>query len=177
MGTQASFLTGPVAMRPEVRAAFFASPVPHREPAFLDTMHRTRAALTSLVNASHVALLVGSGTLANDAVAAQLRCTAGTGLILANGEFGERLIDHARRWGLNFVTEQRPWGLPFDWSQVRQVAEACQPAWLWAVLTETSTGVMNPLAELLALSERLGADLCLDAVSAIGLIPVDLRGV
>jgi len=173
----ANFLTGPVALSPEVRGAFLAPPVSHREPAFLDTMRRTRSTLTSLVNASHVALMVGSGTLANDAVAAQLRCIEGSGLILSNGEFGERLIDHARRWGLGFAVEQQTWGHAFDWNQSRQVAERCQPAWIWAVLTETSTGMANSLCELQALSESVGADLCLDAVSAIGLMPVDLRRV
>jgi aspartate aminotransferase-like enzyme len=173
----ANFLTGPVALRPEVRAAFLAAPVSHREPAFLEMMSRTRESLNALVNASHVALLVGSGTLANDAVAAQLKSIEGTGLVLTNGEFGERLVDHARRWNLEFQFETQHWGGAFDWSHARQVAERCRPAWIWAVLTETSTGVANPLAELLALSESVGADLCLDAVSAIGLMPVDLQRV
>lgn len=174
---KASFLTGPVTVKPQVRTAFHAPPLSHRAPAFLETMRRARAALISLVNAPHVALMVGSGTLANDAVAAQLRGREGAGLILSNGEFGERLIDHARRWGLAFVAEQRPWGQAFDWHLARRVTERCRPAWIWAVLTETSTGVANPLPELLSLSESVGADLCLDAVSAIGLMPVDLRGV
>jgi aspartate aminotransferase-like enzyme len=173
----ANFLTGPVALMPEVRAAFLAAPVSHREPAFLEMMSRTRASLNVLVNASHVALLVGSGTLANDAVAAQLTGIQGTGLILSNGEFGERLMDHAQRWNLHFTAEQQHWGKPFDWNHVRQIAEFRRPAWIWAVLTETSTGVVNPLVELLEVSESGGADLCLDAVSAIGLLPVDLRRV
>ena len=173
----ACFLTGPVAVRPEVRAAFCAPPASHRAPAFLEMMRRTRASLTSLVNAAHVTLMVGSGTLANDAVAAQLRSIGACGLILSNGEFGERLIDHARRWELRFAVEQQPWGQAFDWSEVLERARGIQPDWIWAVLTETSTGVMNPLAELRALSERLGAELCLDAVSAIGLMPVNLAGV
>ncbi len=174
---KANFLTGPVALRPEVRAAFLAAPVSHRAPAFQEMMSRTRASLTALTNASHVAVLVGSGTLANDAVAAQLKSSDGTGLILSNGEFGERLIDHARRWNLGVTIEQQHWGEAFDWNHVRQVAARGRPAWIWAVLTETSTGVVNPLAELQALRESVGADLCLDAVSAIGLMPVDLQRV
>jgi aspartate aminotransferase-like enzyme len=173
----ANFLTGPVALHPEVVAAFVAAPVSHRDRRFLDTMSRTRASLNTLVNARHVALLVGSGTLANDAVAAQLTAVEGGGLILSNGEFGERVIDHARRWKLGFMAGQQHWGQPFDWKRVRQLAERCRPTWIWAVLTETSTGVMNPLAELLELCESVDADLCLDAVSAIGLMPVDLQRV
>jgi aspartate aminotransferase-like enzyme len=173
----ANFLTGPVAMRPEVHAAFLAAPISHRDLKFLEMMSRARESLKRLVNASHVAVLIGSGTLANDAVAAQLKNIQGAGLVLSNGEFGDRLIDHARRWELAFTTEQRNWGDAFDWHLVRQVVRRRQPRWIWAVLTETSTGVLNPLAELLALSEAVGADLCLDAVSAIGLIPVDLQRV
>jgi aspartate aminotransferase-like enzyme len=173
----ANFLTGPVALKPEVRAAFLDAPVSHREPEFVAMMSRTRASLKSLVNASHVALLVGSGTLANDAVAAQLKCMEGRGLVLSNGEFGERLVDHAQRWNLSFAVEQCPWGNAFDWSHVRRTAEQSRPSWIWAVLTETSTGVANPLPELLALSDLVGARLCLDAISAIGLMPVDLQGV
>jgi aspartate aminotransferase-like enzyme len=173
----ACFLTGPVALRPAVRAAFQAAPISHRDAAFLESLRRTHAALLSLVNAQRVALMVGSGTLANDAVGAQLAGIGGPGLILSNGEFGDRLIDHASRWNLAFTTERLPWGQWFDWQRLRRTAAARAPRWIWAVLNETSTGVANPLAELLALSHVAGADLCVDAVSAIGLMPVDLQGV
>jgi aspartate aminotransferase-like enzyme len=173
----ANFLSGPVALHAEVLAAFLAAPVSHRGRRFAEMMSRTRASLEKLVNARHVALLVGSGTLANDAVAAQLTTFEGGGLILSNGEFGDRLIDHARRWKIRFTAERQHWGQAFDWKRVRQSADRCRPTWIWAVLTETSTGVMNPPAELLALSESVGADLCLDAISAIGLTPVDLQRV
>jgi aspartate aminotransferase-like enzyme len=173
----ASFLPGPVVLTRAVRVAFRGPPLSHREPAFVEMMSRTRAALSSLVRASHVALMVGTGTLANEAVAAQLRCIGGQGLILANGEFGERLVDQAQRWNLSFGVERRDWGQPFDWPQARKAALRRRPRWIWAVLSETSTGVMNPLEELLAISAFAGADLCLDAVSAVGLMPVDFRGV
>jgi aspartate aminotransferase-like enzyme len=173
----ANFLTGPVALRPAVRAAFHEAPISHRSREFLEMMSRTRASLNALVNAQRVVLLVGSGTLANDAVAAQLSNIKGTGLILSNGEFGGRLVDHAQRWNLDFTAEHQPWGTAFDFRRVRRVVERCRPKWIWAALTETSTGVQNHLPKLLTLSEGVGADLCLDAVSAIGLMPVDLQRV
>lgn len=173
----ANFLTGPVALREEVRAAFLAPPASHRGTAFIDSMRRTTASLCSLANASNVALMVGSGTLANDAVAAQMKCIDGPGLILSNGEFGERLVDHAQRWSLDFTVERRPWGQAFDWLGARRRVARGGIAWIWAVLTETSTGVSNPMAELRALARSTGAALCLDAVSVIGLAPLDLHGV
>ena len=45
-------------------AALCTPPVSHRGPEFLELMHRTRASLTSLVNAPRVTLMIGSGTAA-----------------------------------------------------------------------------------------------------------------
>ncbi len=173
----ANFLTGPVSVSKGVRAAFSAPPMSHRGVDFVERITGVRASLTSLVNVSHVALMVGSGTLANDAVAAQIKCMARPGLILANGEFGERLIDHGRRWQLDFAIERRSWGGSFDWDDVLKVARRRMPSWIWAVATETSTGISNSLSELRAVCERVGAALCLDAVSAVGLMAMDLRDV
>jgi len=171
------YLPGPVALTQDVRATLADPPASHRDAPFLELMSRTRTALSSLANASHVVLMVGTGTLANDAVAAQLQYIEGSGLILSNGEFGGRLIDHARRWNLTFATEHQHWGQPFDWTRVRRSAATRRPRWIWGVLSETSTGVVNPTEEFLRLKECVGAELCLDAISAIGLIPVSLKDV
>lgn len=173
----ANFLTGPVAMKAAVLAAFHATPTPHRDRAFLATFSELRSSLRSMARAADVAVMLGSGTLANDAVAAQLSAIATPGLILSNGEFGERLVDHAKRWRLECSIEMSSWGDGFDWHRLRSVAETRRPRWIWAVLTETSTGISNPLPELHRLRELARADLCLDAISAVGVMPVDLRGV
>ena len=73
-----------------------------------------------MVRACNVQILLGSGTLANDAVAAQLTLEKKPGLILSNGEFGERLADHAKRFGLTFDTLKFPWGQAFDLDVVQQ---------------------------------------------------------
>ena len=96
---------------------------------------------------------------------------------MSNGEFGDRLIDHARRWGLPFEVERADWGCAFDAATLTARLEHLRPAWLWAVACETSTGVDNAPARLLQICRAHGIDLCLDAVSAIGLQPLDLRGV
>jgi aspartate aminotransferase-like enzyme len=144
---------------------------------FLEQLARVRGALAGLVCARHALLLVGTGTLGNDAVAAQLRCLEGPGLVLSNGEFGERLADHAVRWNLSFLHVRQEWGRAYDWPQLEGLVARSRPRWVWSVLCETSTGVLNCKARLLALAESVGADLCLDAVSALGLFPVNLEGV
>src|SRR5499427_8128192 len=95
-----NFLPGPVTVRREVRRAFEQAPESHRADAFVKDFQSTRQLLCELTNARSVELFVGSGTLANDIMGAQLSLENRPGLVLSNGEFGERLIDHAKRLGL-----------------------------------------------------------------------------
>jgi aspartate aminotransferase-like enzyme len=123
-------------------------------------------------------LLLGSGTLANDTIAAQLSLAGEPGLVLNNGEFGKRLVDHARRAGLSFKTLELDWGGVFDREQIRQMLDRHTGIkWVWAAACETSTGVMNDVAMLKELCADRGIRLCLDCISAIGTVPVDLQGV
>ncbi|HUL51116.1 MAG TPA: aminotransferase class V-fold PLP-dependent enzyme [Candidatus Nitrosotalea sp.] len=173
-----SFLPGPVSIRHEVRAALDGLPVSHRSEGFKEDFARARLLLCQLVQAQRVQILLGSGTLANDLIAAQLSLLGEPGVVLSNGEFGGRLIDQSRRAGLSFETLELDWGGVFDREQIRQFLDR-RPAvkWLWAALCETSTGVMNDVAVLKELCADRGIRLCLDGISAIGTVPVDLQGV
>src|SRR5712691_11507264 len=105
-----NLLPGPVDVCPEVQAALERIPISHRSARFLALFRETQERLCRLVASRHVEVMVGSGTLANDAVAGQLSLIGGRGVILTNGEFGDRLVDHARRFGLVFDVLRGPWG-------------------------------------------------------------------
>lgn len=174
----ASYLPGPVDVHEEVRKAFEKGPVSHRSDAFTVEFRSTKRLLCELAGAKNVEILLGSGSLANDAVCAQLSLLNQPGLILSNGEFGDRLIDHATRQNLQFEVMQMSWGEPFDYNAVRQRVEQMEnPGWVWAVHCETSTGILNDLRELKKIAEEKSLKLCLDCISSIGTVPVDLSGV
>ena len=135
---------------------------------------------------------MGSGTLANDVIAGQLSLLGGHGLILSNGEFGERLMDQAWRFNLKFDALKFDWGKPLDLAQVERKLSGHPTAhsekssivnrqssidWLWCTHCETSTGVLNDLRSLKALCDEFQVKLCLDCISSIGTMPVDLSGV
>jgi aspartate aminotransferase-like enzyme len=172
-----NFLPGPVAVHRSVQRAFARPPVSHRATVFCQDFHRTQTLLCDLVHAAHVEIFMGSGTMANDVIAGQLAMSRQRGLILTNGEFGNRLIDHATRFGLTFDTIEARWGAPFDYDAIGQRMSATGPSWLWAAHCETSTGVLNDLERLKTFCREHGARLCLDVISSIGTVPVDLRGV
>ena len=173
-----NFLPGPVAVSRQTRRAFEQIPESHRSDAFLADFQAAKRTLCELTGARFAEILLGSGTLANDAVAAQLSLLQKPGIVLANGEFGARLGDHARRFGLGFDLVQYPWGMSFDLAAIeRKLSRRPRPGWLWFTHCETSTGMLNDLEALKKLCAKKEVKLCVDAISSIGTIPVDLNGV
>jgi aspartate aminotransferase-like enzyme len=195
-----NFLPGPVTVRREVRRAFEQAPESHRGEDFKKDFQAAKQILGELVRAGKMELFMGSGTLANDVVAGQLSLLGRPGLILSNGEFGSRLVDQARRFNLKFETLEFPWGKPLDLDAVRKKLErrpparrvsaskklsagpetgvpSEPPAWLWCAHCETSTGILADLDALKAMCAEYGVKLCLDCISTIGTLPVDLTGV
>jgi len=172
-----SLLPGPVPLLPQVRAVLARPPQAHRWPEALDRLERVRQLLRARTGAGHVAVLTGSGTTANDVVAAQLALRPGPGLVLAAGEFGERLVDAARRTRLDVRVLRATEGSVVTGAQLAAALAERPAGWVWTVHCETSTGVLFDLAELLATCRAAGAELAVDAISSLGCAPVDLRGV
>lgn len=173
-----NLLPGPVSVSAGVRAAFSRATVSHRQPQFIQQISALRRRLAALVQSNDVQIMMGSGSLANDVVAAQLASLNRPGVVLSTGEFGERLADHARRAGLEFHWARLPWGaVPTAADFEEALKQARNPGWLWVVHHETSTGVLHDLAPIKALAAKRGLKLCLDCISSIGAIPVDLSGV
>jgi aspartate aminotransferase-like enzyme len=125
-----------------------------------------------MTRARHTAIFEGSGTLANDVIAGALD---GPGLVLVNGEFGERLANQARAWSLPVQTLDWPWGATWNLEQIDRALRGVR--WVWGVHLETSTGMVNDVAPLRSIAHDRGVRLCLDCVSSLGTIPVDLEGV
>jgi aspartate aminotransferase-like enzyme/GNAT superfamily N-acetyltransferase len=177
-GRTISFLPGPVSISLPVQNALGQPPISHRSDHFLLNFQIAQQLLRKMTGAREVEILLGSGTLANDVVAGQWKLEKKPGLILANGEFGERLMNHAQRMGLSFEKHQAAWGESYDLKKIRRQLEANRNlGWLWAVHCETSTGVLNNIAGLKELCAEFGLKLGLDCISTLGVLPVNLEGV
>jgi aspartate aminotransferase-like enzyme len=172
-----NFLPGPVTIGREVGEALAELPVSHRSEDFMKHFQETRHLLLEFAGARRVEILTGTGTFANDAVAAQLSLEPGKGLLLANGEFGHRLVDHARRFELAFDLLEAEWAEPFDRQALDRALAGGDICWLWTVHCETSTGMLNDLAMLRELTARHGVRLCLDCISSLGTVPLALDDV
>lgn len=173
-----NLLPGPVSRFSAVDRAFRQEPVSHRSDAFYQDFAQLQYRLKTLTSCHSVHLMSGSGTLANEAVAAQLSLLEGSGIILSFGEFGERLVQQAKRWGLRFEVISVPWEEAFSLSTLAsRLSEREETAWIWTVHCETSTGQLLNIAELVQMGKRHQAKICLDTVSSLGNTNVDLSGI
>jgi aspartate aminotransferase-like enzyme/N-acyl-L-homoserine lactone synthetase len=168
-----SLMPGPVCIHPRVAEAFASPPVSHRSPAFIDCYESVRSLLNGLLGGTEVALFTGTGTLANDAVAANLKAIFGDakGIVIGNGEFGERIASQAVRAGLKFHQLQFPWGGAWSFAAIQHALDH-KPGWIWAVQLETSTGVLNDTETLLRLARANKCAVALDCVSSVGATPI-----
>jgi aspartate aminotransferase-like enzyme len=174
-------LPGPVTIAPEVHAAFHRMPIYHRGPDFLALFEKVRGRLAGMVGCRNVAIFNGSGTLGNEVVAATLAAEPRptNGVILVNGEFGQRLVRQAARFGLSFDVLSWPWGKPWNLGEIerRVTSKEWRVDWVWGVHQESSTGVLNDLAGLIDVARRAGCKVCADCISSLGATPLDLREV
>ena len=169
-----SLLPGPVQISRGVRAAFEQAPVSHRASSMVEAYGDVRKMLSELADGMPVALMTGSGTLANDAVAACLRARFGDGrgLVLANGEFGGRLMRQARAALLRFEALEWSWGEPWSFAAIEERLRRGVD-WVWCVHLETSTGQLNDLWRLSRVCEEHCVALAADCVSSLGAVSLD----
>ncbi|MBN2432458.1 MAG: aminotransferase class V-fold PLP-dependent enzyme [Acidobacteria bacterium] len=173
-----NLLPGPVNINHKVFQVFSDTPTSHRSDQFMRDFAELKSLLCDFTRAAHVEILMGSGSLSNDVVAAHLALLAEKGLMLSNGEFGDRIIDHARRAGLEFEEIRLNWGEIYDYDEIAaRLDRAPGIRWVWAVHCETSSGVLNALETLKRICRARELKLCLDCISSLGTVPVDLQGI
>ena len=172
-----TFYPGPNELTVELKKAFQRAPVSHRSYEFTERFKRVQNQLTNLTGATHVHLLAGSGTLANEAMIAQISRLESKGLVLINGAFGDRLKNQASKWGLDFDAVEVEWGQPLDMSTLERLLRSGLYGWVLLAHGETSTGMLNNADHILAISEDLNIHVCMDCISSIGAIPINLTKV
>ena len=135
--------------------------------------------LLKLADCRFVATIVGSGTVANEVMFGMVKSVfpKQQGLIVSNGEFGERLIYQAKHWELTFVEKTYDWGAAFNLAEIEAMFIENDIRWLAFVHGETSTGTCNPLHNLIQLCQKYNVKLCVDCISSFGTYPFSLKDV
>lgn len=168
---------GPSPVPTEVVAAQARPVVGHLDPWFLGVMDEIAAMLRAVFRTDHRLTfpVSGTGSAGMETAIANVVEPGDTVIVGVNGVFGGRLADTARRAGAEVVALEEPWGRVVAPGRVAAALDQHPDAKAVALVhAETSTGAHQPLAEVGELLADRPTLLVVDAVTALGGVPLEV---
>ncbi len=121
-------------------------------------------------------LLQGSGTFGVEAVLATCVPPYGKVAVLANGAYGERAVQMLVHAGTEHIVLRTPEDQPNDPAALdRALTDDPSITHVVAVHCETTSGILNPVAELGAVARRHQRVFVVDAMSSFAGMPLDFE--
>lgn len=167
---------GPSPVAPRVMRAMSAPVLSHLDPEMMAILDDVRARLGRVFRAPDGAFsfaVSGTGTSGMETAIANLTTPGTRALAVVNGYFGDRLAQMLQRYGATVTRVEGEWGRAIDPAQLEKAFAAGGAGLVTMVHAETSTGVLNPVADLCRVSSAHGAMTIVDAVTSLGVHPVD----
>ncbi|MDN8588945.1 alanine--glyoxylate aminotransferase family protein [Paenibacillus sp. 11B] len=165
---------GPVEVDPRVLRALSFPILGQFDPEFTSLMNETMAMLRELYMTDNEWSYPVDGTSRSgiEAVLVSLIQPGDKVLVPIYGRFGHLLVEISERCGAEVIFFETEWGKVFDPEEVMKAIHAHKPSLVAMVHGETSTGQMQPLAEIGKACRELDILLVVDAVATIGGTPV-----
>lgn len=166
---------GPVEVDPRVLRALSFPILGQFDPEFTSLMNETMAMLRELYMTDNEWCYPVDGTSRSgiEAVLVSLIQPGDKVLVPIYGRFGHLLVEISERCGAEVIFFETEWGTVFNPEEVIKAIHAHKPSLVAMVHGETSTGQMQPLAEIGKACRELDILLVVDAVATIGGTPVE----
>ena len=170
------FTPGPLSTSLEVKKSGLRD-LGSRDKEFIELCGIIRKELLFIANLDEndyqVILLQGSGTYGLEAVLSTFTPPNGKWLIVSNGDYGHRLTFIAQILGIDFVEVAFPPHQIPD-KEVIDSHLLNDPSITHVSLThcETTTGILNPIEEILKLPSILNKKIFIDSISSFGLYEI-----
>lgn len=121
-------------------------------------------------------LMQGSGTFAVESVITSTVGEKDKLLIIANGAYGERIVQIAEHISLNHVIYNNEYDEHPDMDKVKEILDKdTEITHIAMVHCETTTGILNPIEDLSVIAKEYNKTLIIDAMSSFGGIPIDIK--
>ena len=147
-----------------------------RDDYFIELNRRVCQKLLSLCDARQTHLCIplqGSGSFAVEAMIANQLPREGKLLNLVNGAYGNRVTEICRYLGRQVSVVQTEEDQPVDAAGLDQVlADDPGITHVSSVYCETTSGILNPIADIAEVVAGRGRSLLIDAISAFGALPL-----
>lgn len=171
---------GPAVVSDRVHRAIGGPDLCHREPEYNALFGRVTAKLRRVAGVDDgwaTCLLGGSGTAAMEAMTGALVRPDRRLLVCRNGTYGERLATIAARLGIGTIVVDERDTIPIDPAAVAAALDAHPDIDAVAIVAhETTTGLLNPVAEVARAADTRGVPTVVDAISAFGSEDLPLAG-
>ncbi|MEE8334096.1 MAG: 2-aminoethylphosphonate--pyruvate transaminase [Alphaproteobacteria bacterium] len=149
-----------------------------RDQAFIAMTARVRARLTQLAGGadSHICVPVqGSGTFAVEATLGTLIPPGGKALICINGAYGKRIAKICTVIGRAHEIYETAEDTPPDAARIATLlADDSGITHVVVVHCETTSGILNPIADIAEVTAAADRRLIVDAMSSFGALPLDV---
>jgi len=162
---------GPSNVHPRVQQAMAAPMVGHLDPYFVKIMDDTVELLRYLFRTQNRLTfpISGTGSAGMEASFCNFLEPGDTVVIGVNGVFGERMVDNAARCGAEVIPVTAEWGKIVAPEAIEAALKSRKKVKMLALVhAETSTGVLQPLAEASQLAKQYGALFMVDTVTSLG---------
>ncbi len=168
---------GPSDIPLRVLEALAKPTVGHLDPYYLELMDRVQQMLRALFETENEMTFAVSatGSAGMEATVVNLIEPGDRMVVCINGVFGERMADVARRAGAEVIRVEKPWGDIFSPDDLEAALQQ-RPKVVGIVMAETSTGASQPIEAISEAVHDAGALLLVDAVTALGGMPVRVDG-
>ena len=165
---------GPSPVPHEVLAAQTAPLLGHLDRDFLSLMEQVQHDLRLVFETQNrlTIPISGTGSAGMEAALVNLVEPGDRVVVGVIGVFGARLAEIARRLGGEVVEVKVPFGQALDPAEMRRAIAAGPTKVVAVVHAETSTGVLQPLPQILDAAEAAGAVSVVDCVTSLGGAPI-----
>ncbi len=162
---------GPANVHPRVYQAMMAPILGHLDPDFLQIMDETKSLMRAVFRTQNEETIAvsGTGSAGMEAAIANLIEPGERVVVCVAGFFGDRIAEMASRYGGEVVRVEAEWGRIIEAEAVEAALKAAGRTKLVAIVhSETSTGVHQPLDDIIRLAHEHDALVMADAVTSLG---------
>lgn len=165
---------GPLDIHPRVYRALTAPVIGHMDPAYFKTLDRIGDQLRQVFQTQNrlTHATPGTGTSGMEACVVNLLEPGDPILVCVHGYFGDRLRQMAERQEADVTVIEGEWGQPTDPQRVEEAFQNKGYKVIALVHAETSTGVCQPMDDIVRLAKEHGAMILLDTVTSLGGIEI-----
>ena len=168
---------GPCNVDPRVLRLAAAPQLGHMDPEFIAILEETAQMLRRTFGTRNEMTLCvsGSGFSGAEAVLSNLLEEGDTLIAGSLGFFSGKIVEISERAGAKVVNLATELGQPLQAAQLEQAFKEHPEAKIFATaIAETSTGLLQPLAELERVTHAHGALFVVDAVCGLGGVPMNV---